>query len=262
MAGVADVDVASFVDVNVASVQDYAERLRYANETITLIGRARRQERRLQRAYRRKRDRQDSIDLTSKGSKFAPPEWAEAETRFSDQVYFLIVALRQVLRGRELMEYFGYEMPAFRQAALIQSWRNVEEHWDDPAKGPPIRAMAAWRFESDEVEPGLSHSGVNKLTQVSGLRTKWVRKDLRALGDAVGKVSEREWEHCYLTADDAAAILGITPEALANLEPPPMNLDFEGELGVRYWREAVEARQEGWLIPPRWTDEGWLGEPQ
>lgn len=87
---------------------------------------------------------------------------------------------------------------------------------------------------------------------------KWVRKDLRALRAAVGNVSEREWEHCYLTPDKAAAILGITPQELAELEDQPMHLDFEGELGLRYWREAVEARKEGWLTPPRWTDEGWL----
>lgn len=242
----------------VAGVQDYAERLRYANETITFIERARRQERRLQQAYRQMRNRQDSIDLTSIGGKFAPPEWVDAETQFSDQLYFLVVALRQVLRGRELMEHFGYEMPTFRQAALIQSWRNVEEHWDDPAKGRPIRALTAWRLESDEVEPGLSHSGSDKLSEASGLRMKRARKDLRALRDAVGKVSEREWEHCYLTPDSAAAVLGITPEELENLEHQPMHLDFEGELGVRYWREAVEARKEGWLTPPRWTEEGWM----
>jgi hypothetical protein len=82
--------------------------------------------------------------------------------------------------------------------------------------------------------------------------------DLRALRDAVGKVSEREWEHCYLTPDEAAAILGITPKELANLVHQPMHLDFGGELGVRYWREAVEARKEGWLTPSRWTQEGWL----
>jgi hypothetical protein len=116
-----------------------------------------------------------------------------AEAQFSDQLYFLILALRQVLRGRDLMEHFGYEMPAFRQAALIRSWRNVEEHWHDPAKGQPIRALAAWRLESDEVEPGLSRSGAERLSRVSGLRMKCVGKDLRALRDAVGKVSQREW---------------------------------------------------------------------
>lgn len=241
-----------------AAVQDYAERLRYANETIALIERALRQERSLQRAYRRMRKRQNAIDLSNPGTKFAPPDWVAAEMQFSDQLYFLIVVLRQVLRGRNLMEHFGCEMPAFRQADLIRSWRDVAEHWDDPAKGKPIRALKTWRTESDEAEPGLSHSGADKLSEASGLRMKWVRKDLRTLRDAVGEVSEREWDHCYLTADETAAMLGITPEELANLEPQPIHLDFEGELGVRYWREAVEARKAGWLTPPRWTEEGWV----
>lgn len=203
------------------------------------------------------RDRQESIDLSATGSKFAPPEWVEPETQFRDHLYFLVVALRQVLRGRELMEHFGYDMPAFRQAALIQSWRNVEEHWDDPAKGRPIRALTSWRSESDEVEPGLSHAGADKLDEASGLRMKKVRKDLRALREAVGQVSEREWEHCYLKPDEAAAILGIAPEELADLRPRPMHLDFEDDLGLRYWREAIEARRQGWTTPPRWVEEGW-----
>ena len=85
---------------------------------------------------------QDSIDLASTGSKFDPPEWVDAETQFSDQLFFLVVALRQVLRGRGLMEHFGFEMPSIRQAALIQSWRNVEEHSDiQPREHPSAR----WR---------------------------------------------------------------------------------------------------------------------
>lgn len=45
-------------------------------------------------------------------------------------------------------------------------------------------------------------------------------------------------------------------EEFAQLQPPPMNVDFEGEDGVRFFREAVEARAAGHLLPPRWVQEG------
>ncbi len=234
-------------------MHDYAEQLRYANETIAHIERAQRQERRLQRAYRRMMDKHEAIDLKATGSKFAPPEWVKPITKFDDELYFFIVELRQVLRGREVMKHLGFDMPEVRQAGLVEAWRNVAEHWDDPPKGTPIRAMEHWLTESDDDEPGLSYSGDNKLREVSGLRLKRVRKDLRALRAAVGEVSEREWLHCYITPAEAAEILAISTDDLAAMEHPPKHLDFEDEGGVRYWREAVEARKEGWLLPPRWT---------
>jgi len=131
----------------VAVVQDYAERLRYANETITLIERARRQERRM-------RNRQDSIDLASAVTKFAPPEWVAA-------------------RRSSAISSTSSSWPSVRSCADGTSWGALrvrdsrsdpvlEEHWDDPAKGQPIRALAAWGLESDEVEPGLSRSGAEE----------------------------------------------------------------------------------------------------
>lgn len=178
--------------------------------------------------------------------------------RFDDDLYFLVVALRQVSRGRELLEHLGHPMPPLRQDALVRAWRNIEEHWDDPGRGEPISALKAWAQESDEVEPGLTHSGTDKLHTASGLRIKWVRKDRRAPRKAVGAVSETEWHHCYITAEEAAAILGMPLEEFDRLLPPPMNLDFEGEDGVRFFREAVEARAAGHLLPPRWVQQGWV----
>lgn len=242
-------------------MQDYAERLRFANQTITHIERAQRQERRLQREYGEMCEAQASIDLASTGSKFAPAEWVEADQRFQDQIYFLIVALRQVVRGQELMEHYGYEMPRLRWSGLVQSWRNVEEHWDDEGRGRPIRAREAWRYESDEAEPGLSYAGNDELTDASGLAIQDVREDLAHLRKAVGRVSEMEWEHCYIRPTEAAAILGITTEELAGMKNPPRSLDFEEDLGLRYWREAVEARKEGWTTPPRWVREDWAAGP-
>ena len=195
------------------------------------------------------------------GSEMCIRDRVEADQRFQDQIYFLIIALRQVVRGRELMEHYGYEMPLLRWSGLVQSWRNVEEHWDDEGKGRPIRAREAWRRESDEAEPGLSHAGEDELIDASGLPIQDVREDLAHLREAVGHVSETEWDHCYITPTEAAAILGITTDELTSMSNPPRHLDFEEDLGLRYWREAVEARKEGWMSPPRWVREGWAMGP-
>lgn len=186
-------------------------------------------------------------------------EYGEAVSRFEDQLYFLIVVLRQVVRGRELMEHFGFPMPQVRQAALIQSWRNIAEHWDDPPKGIPVRSMKSWTQESDESHPGLSHTGAGgRLRTASGLNVRKVRKDLRVLRAAIGEVSEAEWHHCYITEDEAAEILGLSTQDFLSMSSPPMSMDFEGDVGVRYWREWVEARAAGHLAPPRWLAEGWV----
>ncbi|MEJ7634982.1 hypothetical protein [Aeromicrobium sp.] len=236
-------------------MKDYAEALRYTNESIAFIERALRQERRLQRSYKRLQ----SVAVNTEGSAWAPPEYGEAVSRFEDQLYFLIVVLRQVVRGRELMEHFGFPMPQVRQAALIQSWRNIAEHWDDPPKGIPVRSMKSWTQESDESHPGLSHTGAGgRLRTASGLNVRKVRKDLRVLRAAIGEVSEAEWHHCYITEDEAAEILGLSTQDFLSMSSPPMSMDFEGDVGVRYWREWVEARAAGHLAPPRWLAEGWV----
>jgi hypothetical protein len=238
----------------VGGVKDYAETLRYANETTALIDRALRQERRLQRAYRRLRE----AELAVEDSRWAPPAYVEARVLLEDELYFLVVALRQVLRGRELMEHLGYPMPEFRQSALVRSWRDIEEHWDDPSKGNDIWAMKLWARESDEEHPGLSLGGADKLRLASGLDMKHVRKDLKAMRRAAGDASEKEWCHCYITNVEAADILGMSVEEFDALTSPPLHLDFEKDGGVRYWREAVEARLQGHTVPPRWVEQGFI----
>lgn len=49
-------------------------------------------------------------------------------------------------------------------------------------------------------------------------------------------------------------------DEFVQLQPLPKHLDFEGEGegGVRFFREAVEARGAGHRLPPRWAQEGWV----
>lgn len=236
-------------------MKDYAYVLRYTNEALVHIARAGRQEKRLQRAYRRL----ERTPIGVEGSRWASASYGRASARVNDETYFLMVTLRNVLRSRELMEHFGHPMPEFRQARLIQAWRNIDEHWGDPPRGKEIWATKAWGEESDEVEPGLSTTALgDRLHTISGLNLRRLRKDLRRLKRAIGEVSNREWYHCYVTADEAAEILGMNLDQFHALPVQPMSLDFGGRDGVRYWREWVEAQAEGHVVPPRWLENGWV----
>jgi hypothetical protein len=64
----------------------------------------------------------------------------------------------------------------------------------------------------------------------------------------------KEWDYCYITPQQAAGILGVSVDDLQTMSNPPLSHDFGGEHGIRYWREWVEARTKGSLVPPGWAD--------
>ena len=181
-------------------------------------------------------------------------QWVQAYRRFEDEGYFFIMSVSHAIKGCELLERRGSPMPKFRQRVALRDWRNVEEHWDDPGNGRPIQSLADWRVVSNERAPGLSFSGADKVTRLSGIRVRWLRQDLRGLRQAAGSVSEREWKRCYIAPIEAASILGITVSELEGMPHPPLSHDFGAGLGRRYWREWVDARANGELRPPDWDD--------
>ena len=61
-------------------------------------------------------------------------------------------------------------------------------------------------------------------------------------------------DHLYITAAEAAEILGVSLEEFQNLDRKPTHLEFGGDIGVRYWRDWTEAWRDGRLIPPGWED--------
>jgi hypothetical protein len=183
-----------------------------------------------------------------------PLRWVRAHQHLEDEIYFLVVAVSRAIKGRELLEHRGAAMPGFRQRDAVMAWRDIAEHWDEPGKGMDLRALNRWRLESNEIEPGLTFGGGDKLTHVSGVKVKWLRQDLRALRQAAGLVSEKEWDYFYIHPQQAAGILGVSVDDLQTMSNPPLSHDFGGEHGIRYWREWVEARTKGSLVPPGWAD--------
>ena len=121
-----------------------------------------------------------------------------------------------------MLEKRGEQMPHFRQQDRLRAWRNYLEHWDNLARRVEDQAGKAWRKVSDEEEPGLSDSGTtNEVTLISGVNIKHLRKDLKEARKAAGLISEREFDHVYITAAEAAEILGISLEEFENLDRSP-----------------------------------------
>jgi hypothetical protein len=177
------------------------------------------------------------------------------EARFQDHLYFFILTARQALKASWVLEERGEPMPAFRQQVQLRAWRDFLEHWDPPARGKPHRAGEGWQKVSDEEEPGLSLSALgSRLHEVSGVKLKKLKKDLESAREAAGAISVREWEYCYVTAEEAAGILNVSLAEFEGMPLQPTHMDFgEDDGGVRYWRDWVEARRDGRTIPPGWA---------
>lgn len=231
------------------------ESLLWANLCIERIDRALRQLKRLQKAYAKESRESDRL-YEKHGNELPrpmPKSWNDLQARFEDHLYFFILTARQALKAVWVLEQRGEAMPAVRQEAHLRAWRDYLEHWDRPARGESDKAGDTWRAVSDEEEPGLSYGGVGRrLHGISGVRLKKLKKDLKRARRAAGFVSEREWDYCYITADEAAGVLGISRDEFESLQSKPMHMDFGGDLGVRYWREWVEVRRDGVLVPPAW----------
>jgi hypothetical protein len=231
--------------------------LLWANLSIERIDRALRQYKRLQKAWRKMSDEEDRLYEEYGGQRPlpTPKSWTDLHVKFEDHVYFFILTSRQALKASWVLGQRDEQMPHFRQEDRLRAWRNYLEHWDNPARGVEDRAGEAWRKVSDEEEPGLSDSGTtNEVTWISGVNIKHLRKDLKKARKAAGLISEREFDHVYITAAEAAEILGMSLEEFENLDRKPTHLDFGGDIGVRYWRDWTEARRDGRLIPPGWKD--------
>lgn len=61
-----------------------------------------------------------------------PTTWMRLHVRYSDELYFFIVAARQAMNAVAVMRQIDPGFPEIRQARRVQHWRDIEEHWDDP----------------------------------------------------------------------------------------------------------------------------------
>jgi hypothetical protein len=231
------------------------ESLMWANICIERIDRALRQHARLQKAYGKQSREFDRLVKLNGGQppRPLPESWTDLEARFQDHLYFFVLTARQGLKAAWVLEERGELMPSFRQQDQLRAWRDFLEHWDRPARGQRHTAGEDWKQVSDEEEPGLSLGGVGgRLHEVSGVKLRKLKKDLKRARKVAGEVSEREWNYCYMTAEEAAEVLGMTLDEFEEQRMKPTHIDFRGEEGVRYLRDWVEARRDGALIPPGW----------
>lgn len=229
--------------------------LLWANLCIERIDRALRQLTRLHKAYAKEHREFDRLCKEHGGQppQPMPKSWTDLHARFQDHLYFFILTARQAVKAAWVLGQRGEVMTPIRQEDELRAWRDYLEHWDAPVRGKPDRAGETWRQVSDEEAPGLTLGGVGRtLHIISGVRLTKLRKDLTRARAAAGSVSEREWDYCYITGDEAARILNMSPEDFDALPNKPLNMDWGDDLGVRYWREWVEACRDGSLAPPSW----------
>ncbi len=239
---------------------DYAllgEHKLWASEALSRIDRALRQEKRLQRAFRGQQKEGDRVFALHKsgGPILMPLSYSKLSVLYEDEVYFFVVACRQALSAVKVMRTFDPGFPEIRQSDPIIHWRDIEEHWDDPAaKGIEIRAAAKWQTVSRDSEPGLTTAARgNKLTHLSGVKIKRLRKDLKSARVAAFAIEDRIFRQLHITPEVAADILGIPVEEVATL---PLHSFPEWDKyggGRLYHRESVEHyRDTGSGHPPRW----------
>jgi hypothetical protein len=167
--------------------------LLWANVSIERIDRALRQYKRLQKAWRKMSDEEDTLyeEYGEQMPRPMPKSWTDLHAKFEDHVYFFILTSRQALKATWVLEQRHEQMPHFRQQDRLRAWRDYLEHWDNPARGVKDRAGKDWRKVSDEAEPGLSDSGTNEVARISGVKIKRLRKDLKKARKAAGLISER-----------------------------------------------------------------------
>jgi hypothetical protein len=113
----------------------------------------------------------------------------------------------------------------------------------------------SWWWPSRERSKAVSFSSIAvPRCQGSGSATRsWHGAISQSTGTSRAR-AWKEWDYCYITPQQAAGILGVSVDDLQTMSNPPLSHDFGGEHGIRYWREWVEARTKGSLVPPGWAD--------
>lgn len=229
----------------------------WANLCIERMDRAVRQHKRLLKAYAKQDVEFLRLIAENDGQmpQPAPLSWSKLEARFQDHLYFFVLTARQAVKAAWVLEERGETMPSFPDQEALRAWRDYLEHWDAPARGKPFKAEETWQELSNEEAPGLQYSGYgHELVFVSGMDLRDLLKYIKAATKAAEAVSNREWERCYITAEEAASILSMSIEEFEDMPNQPMHMDFGKKDGVRYWREWVEARRDGVGVPQGWED--------
>ena len=235
---------------------DVGEQKLWATHSLERLDRALRQLKRLQTAFAGEEREFDRVTEQNGGvlPQPLPSSWGRLHVRYQDELYFFILAARQALSVVPVMRLLDPEFPEIRQAEQVRHWRDIEEHWEDPALGKTLRAMSKWREISDDSEPKLTLGARgHRLTTVSGVKLKQLKRDLKRARDVTARIEDRLWLHLYVTPDEAASILGIeVPELLRLALHRFPEFEEEGG-GLRFFREQVEGfRDTGSNMPNTW----------
>jgi hypothetical protein len=181
------------------------------------ISRALRQEQRVQAAYAAETAEKRRVEFV----RGRPPASVMAlDTEFRDELYFLLVAVRHAVLSHKVLAEKGFTVPAIRMEAALVSWRDIEEHWDDDARGVPVRAKKKWAQSGAQGDPGSwMTANAEGITDFNGISVIELRQDLEALLQAVKDLEQEAFEADWPTPEEAAAFMQMDFDIFQRLAP-------------------------------------------
>jgi hypothetical protein len=176
---------------------------------------------------------------------FVPDSVQELIWEFQDELYFLIVAVRQAVSSRTVLVERGFDLPSIRNEQGLVAWRNIYEHWDDTVRGKSVGAERKWLESGAHGEPGSSwsYNGDDRITEMSGISIVDLRTDLRALRDALLVYEQEAFEMDWPNREQAAAFMHMDLEKfdrLASWGVATMDWSHRGA-GVRLQQSDLDA---------------------
>jgi hypothetical protein len=173
------------------------------------------------------------------------PESLEVLGRdFEDERYFFLVSARQAVSSRQLLVDLGFTVPAIRREDALIAWRDILEHWDDDARGVPVRAKKKWTQSGVSGDPGSHwvYTPDDGIKEMNGISLVELKEDLSALLDAVKALEEVAFNADWPTREQAAAFIHMDLEKFDRLAPwgvARMDWSRRGA-GIRYQQSDLD----------------------
>lgn len=212
--------------------------------TSAAVMRAQRAVRQLDRVHRANATCLDERERTGHRSGWVPESLAQAEAELEDQLYFLSLTVRHVIRVRWVLERRGFErVPPILKEDAWWAMRDMQEHWHEDLLGQHLNARRRWQGTSgNEQDPGHAKEWLeDELLSIDGLNLRQLRHDLIALRDWAVTEHDAAFDAMWLEDDAAADLLDLNADEFEQLKPTLDYAIFPDPVGVRWPRGRVSA---------------------
>ena len=234
---------------------DPSVQLNHVSQALERVRRVLRQERRLQSAHRAEVNERERLGFVSG---FVPDSVQALAMQYEDESYFFMVAVRQAIAARAVLVEMGCDLPEIRHEAALVAWRDVLEHWDDAARGVPIRAMKRWDKAGLTERPGSSwtYDSEQGITDLSGVSLPALRSDLEAVITDLKRLETMTFDRAWVTREQAREFIQLDEQRFGRLVGGCVaSLDWShrgGGVGVRYRMSDVRAWKQRLVEQGNW----------